>query len=156
MPANQISSRARTYALYTGVPHQAACAAVAATPPGAPLIPAPAQFDQLLLESEAFYRILNSQRYFFECPFGIRYVQLTSHGIELNLESDASLASLLSGLLRRIGVLHTVAVPHVVTGHEARLGEWWILQLEHDSETALRRAELVQALLTFPFSCRGD
>ncbi|WP_260859884.1 hypothetical protein [Streptomyces cupreus] len=25
-------------------------------------------------------------------------------------------------------------------------GEWWILQLEHDSETALRRAELVQAL----------
>ncbi|MER5373402.1 hypothetical protein [Streptomyces sp. NPDC002553] len=43
-------------------------------------------------------------------------------------------------------LLHTVAVPQVVTGHEARLGEWWILELDHDSETGLRRAELVQTL----------
>ncbi|MGW2788099.1 hypothetical protein ACWC3X_44310 [Streptomyces populi] len=27
-----------------------------------------------------------------------------------------------------------------------RLGEWWSLQLEHDSETSLSRAELVRAL----------
>ncbi|MEU0213924.1 hypothetical protein ABZ281_01995 [Streptomyces sp. NPDC006265] len=253
MPANQISSRARTYALYTGAPHQAAYAAVAAVQPGAPLIPGPAQYDQLILESEVFYWILNAQRHFFEYPFGIRYVQPTSHGIQLHLESNASLDSLLSGLLpcrspmrhgrdeiyglngvricartdrgielrrlgqptsirltgpsrrafqkaetalaqtiqsnggeacwqagdawtpyekqwdtehqpisyestwrdaawlpsgllRRLGLLHTVAVPQVVTGHEARLGEWWILQLEHDSDTSLRRAELVQAL----------
>lgn len=51
-----------------------------------------------------------------------------------------------SGLLRRLGLLHTVAVPHVVTGHEARLGGWWILELDHDSDTGLRRAELAQAL----------
>lgn len=253
MPATQISNRARTYALYTGAPHQAAYKTVAAAEPDAPLIPAPVQHDQLLLESEAFYWILNTQRHFFEYPFGIQYVQPTSHGIRLHLESNASLDSLLSGLLpcrapmrtgrdeiyglngvriytrtergielrrlgqptsiwltgpsrrafqkaetavvqqiqrnggeacwkagdawtdyekqwdterqpityestwrdaawlpsgllRRLGLLHTVAVPHVVTGHEARLGEWWILQLEHGSDTALRRAELVQAL----------
>ncbi|MET8747839.1 hypothetical protein [Streptomyces sp. NPDC004728] len=51
-----------------------------------------------------------------------------------------------SGLLRRLDLLHTVAVPHLVTGHEARLGEWWILELDHASDTGLRRAELVQAL----------
>ncbi|MER8199474.1 hypothetical protein ABTY00_36820 [Streptomyces microflavus] len=34
------------------------------------------------------------------------------------------------------------AVPQIVTGREARLGEWWILQLEHDAETSLHRAEL--------------
>ncbi|MGW7452807.1 hypothetical protein [Streptomyces sp. NPDC054787] len=50
------------------------------------------------------------------------------------------------GLLRRLGLLHTVAVPQAVTGHEARLGEWWILAPDHDSEAGLRRAELVQAL----------
>ncbi|MBM7174014.1 hypothetical protein JQK87_37795, partial [Streptomyces sp. G44] len=99
MPATQISSRARTYALYTGAPRQAACEAVAAVEPGAPLIPTPAQHDQLILESEAFYWILNAQRHFFEYPFGIRYVQPTSHGIRLHLESNASLDSLLSGLL---------------------------------------------------------
>ncbi|MFI1753511.1 hypothetical protein [Streptomyces sp. NPDC020571] len=49
-------------------------------------------------------------------------------------------------LLRRLGLLHTFAVPQVVTGREARVGEWWILQFEHDSDTGLRCAELVQAL----------
>ncbi|MER5347126.1 hypothetical protein ABT030_43975 [Streptomyces mirabilis] len=253
MPATQTTSRARTYALYTGTPHQVACDAVAALQPQAPLIPAPAQQAQLLLESEVFYHVLNTQRYFFEYPFGIRYVQPTSQGIRLHLENNDSLDSLLSGLLpgrapmrtgrdqiyglngvricartdrgielrrlgqptsirltgpsrrafqkaeealaqriqtnggeaswlagdtwtpyekqwdaerqpliyeqiwrdaawlpsgllRRLGLLHTVAVPQIVTGHESRLGEWWILQLEHDSETSLRRAELVQAL----------
>jgi hypothetical protein len=253
MSATQTSSRARTYALYTGAPRQAACDAVTALQPGAPLIPAPAQQAQLLLESEVFYWVLNSQRHFFEYPFGIRYVQPTPHSIKLHLESNESLDSLLggllpsrapmrtgrdeiyglngvricartdhgielrrlgqptsiqltgpsrrafqkaeaalaqqiqsnggeacwlagdtwtpyekqwdderqpiayestwrdaawlpSGLLRRLGLLHTVAVPQVVTGHEARLGEWWILHLEHDSDTGLRRAELVQAL----------
>jgi hypothetical protein len=221
--------------------------------PGAPLIAAPPQYDQLLLESKAFHWILTVQRHFFEYPFGIRYVQPTSQGIQLHLESNASLDSLLSGLLpcrspmragrdkiyglngvricartdrgielrrlgqptsirltgpsrrafqkaetnlaqrihsnggeacwlagdawtpyekqwdtdrqpiayestwrgaawlpsgalRRLRLLHTVAVPQVVTGHEARLGKWWILQLEHDSDTGLRRAELAQAL----------
>ncbi|NED35830.1 hypothetical protein [Streptomyces sp. SID8499] len=253
MSATQTSSRARTYALYTGTPRQVACDAVAAVQPDAPLIPAPAQYAQLLLESEVFYWVLNTQRHYFEYPFGIRYVQPTSEGVRLHLESNTSLDSLLSGLLpcrspmrvgrdeiyglngvricartdrgielrrlgqptriqltgpsrrafqkaeaalaqqiqsnggeacwlagdiwtpyekqwdterqpliyekiwrdaawlpsgllRRLGLLHTVAVPQVVTGHESRLGEWWILQLEHDSETALRRAELVQAL----------
>ncbi|MFF5553998.1 hypothetical protein [Streptomyces olivaceoviridis] len=51
-----------------------------------------------------------------------------------------------SGLLRRLGLLHTVAVPKAVTGHEAWLGEWWILELDHDCDIGLRRAELVQAL----------
>lgn len=64
-----------------------------------------------------------------------------------------------SGLLRRLGLLHTVAVPQVVTGHEARLGEWWILELDHDSDTGLRRAELVQALTDpehgLPLELRG-
>ncbi|MFC8949511.1 hypothetical protein [Streptomyces rochei] len=253
MSKTQISSRARTYAMYTGAPRQLASDVVNALPRHAPLIPAPAHQAQLLLESEVFYRILSSQRHFFEYPFGIRYVQPTTDGLRLHLESDASLDSLLagllpgraqvstardqiyginglricartergielrrlgqpasiqltgpsrraflnsetaladqirsnggeaswlagdtwtvherrwederqpityestwreaawlpSGLLRRLGVLHTVAVPQVVTGHEARLGEWWILELDHDSDTGLRRAELVQAL----------
>ncbi|MFI1205606.1 hypothetical protein ACH4VR_40330 [Streptomyces sp. NPDC020883] len=51
-----------------------------------------------------------------------------------------------SGLLRRLGLLHTVAVPQIVTGHEARLGELWILRLDHFPDTGLRRAELVEAL----------
>jgi hypothetical protein len=232
------------YALYTGAPRQFACEVVDALPPGAPLIPAPAHQAQLLLESEAFYWILNSQRHFFEYPFGIRYVQPTAQGVRLHLESHASLDSLLggllpcrapmrtgrdqiyglngvricartergielrrlgqptsiqltgpsrgafhraeaavaqqiqsnggeacwlagdtwtayekqwdderqpiayestwraaawlpSGLLRRLGLLHTVAVPQVVTGHEARLGEWWILELDHDCDSGL-------------------
>ncbi|RSS84994.1 hypothetical protein EF919_38315, partial [Streptomyces sp. WAC02707] len=231
-----------------------------------PLIPAPAHQTQLLLESEAFYRILSYQRNFFEFPFGIRYVQPTAEGIRLDLESNASLDSLLaallpgrvpagtghdeiqglngvrittrtdrgielrrlgqptsirltglsrrafqkaetalaericetggeaswlagdtwtaherrwederqpltyepiwrqaawlpSGLLRRLGLLHTVAVPQVVTGHESRLGEWWILELDHDADTGLRRAELVQALTDpehgLPLELRG-
>ncbi|MFH7598026.1 hypothetical protein WDV06_23435 [Streptomyces racemochromogenes] len=198
------------------------------------------------------YWVLGSQRNFYEFPFGIQYVQSTADGIRLHLESNASLDSLLSGLLpgrvrvgtgddettasmgagsqheasaasnsaasdsppasgsqappdapsrrpkprsptasattearpagspatpgpptnaggktsasqcptnprrdaawlpsgllRRLGLLHTVAVPQVATGHEARPGEWWILKLDHDGDTALRRAELVQAL----------
>lgn len=64
-----------------------------------------------------------------------------------------------SGLLRRLGLLHTVAVPQVVTGHDARLGEWWILELDHDCDTGLRRAELVQALTDpdhgLPLELRG-
>ncbi|MGW2109407.1 hypothetical protein [Streptomyces sp. NPDC001948] len=266
MSANQTSNRARTYALYTGAPRQLACEAVAGLPRHAPLIPAPAHHAQLLLESEAFYWILSSQRNFFEFPFGIRYVQPTEKSIRLHLESNASLDSLLagllpgrvpagtgrdeihglnglriaarsergielrrlgqpagiqltgpsrrafhkaeaalaeqihadggeaswlagdtwttherlwederqplayestwheaawlpSGLLRRLGLLHTVAVPHLVTGHESRLGEWWILELDHASDTGLRQAELVQALTDpehgLPLELRG-
>ncbi|OLO25875.1 hypothetical protein PZ61_0236270 [Streptomyces sp. MNU77] len=266
MPDTRISSRARTYALYTGAPRQVACDVVAGLPRHAPLIPAPVHQAQLLLESEAFYRILSYQRDFFEFPFGIRYVQPTAEGIRLDLESNASLDGLLaallpgrvqagtghdeiqglngvritartdrgielrrlgqptsirltgvsrrafqkaettlaerthdiggeaswltgdtwtvderrwederqpltyestwreaawlpSGLLRRLGLLHTVAVPHVVTGHESRLGEWWILELDHASDTGLRRAELVQALTDpehgLPLELRG-
>ncbi|MFI5987814.1 hypothetical protein ACIBEA_44055 [Streptomyces sp. NPDC051555] len=242
MSASQISSRARTYALYTGAPRQLACDVLAALPPDAPLIPAPTHHAQLRLESEAFYWILNSQRDFYEFPFGIRYVQPTADGVRLHVESDASLDSLLagllparmpvgtgqdeiyglngvrihartergielrrlgqptslqvtgpsrrayqkaeatlahriqtnggeacwqaggtwtdyekqwederqpiayddtwraaawlpSGLLRRLGLLHTVAIPQVVTGHEARLGEFWILELDHYCDT---------------------
>ncbi|MEU5958260.1 hypothetical protein [Streptomyces sp. NPDC047525] len=213
-----------------------------------------------------FYRVLNSQRRFFEFPFGIRYVEPTEAGVRLHLESDDSLDTLLggllpcrmpvgtgreeiyglngvrirartergielhrlgqptslqltgpsrrgfskaeatlaqriqnaggeacwlaagawtdherqwdderqpisydatwraaawlpSGLLRRLGLLHTVAAPQVVTGHDARLGEWWILELDHDSDTGLRRAELVQALTDpdhgLPLELRG-
>ncbi|MEU5137705.1 hypothetical protein [Streptomyces californicus] len=266
MASSQISSRARTYALYTGAPRQLACDVVAGLPRHAPLIPAPAHQAQLLLESEAFYRILSFQRDFFEFPFGIRYVQPSAEGIQLDLESSASLDGLLaallpgrvpvstgrdeihglngvrittrtdrgielrrlgqptsvrltglsrrafqkaeaalaertcdlggeanwragdtwttderrwederqpliyestwreaawlpSGLLRRLGLLHTVAIPHVVTGHESRLGEWWILELDHASDTSLRRAELVQALTDpehgLPLELRG-
>ncbi|MFE7112732.1 hypothetical protein ACFU98_38210 [Streptomyces sp. NPDC057575] len=61
-----------------------------------------------------------------------------------------------SGLLRRLGLLHTVAVPQVVTGHEARLGEWWILELDHASDTGLRRAELVQAFTDPDTVCRWN
>ncbi|MGW3882807.1 hypothetical protein ACWEC4_22200 [Streptomyces sp. NPDC005055] len=253
MSVNQISRRARTYSLYTGAPHQLACGAVTALPPGAPLIPAPAEHAQLLLESEILYQVLGSQRDYFEYPFGIQYVQPTAAGLRLHLESNASLDSLLSGLLpcrmpiksgrdqiyglngvricartdqgielrrlgqptrlqltgpsrrafekaeaalaqrvednsgeaswrtkdrltdyekqwdaerqpliyestwrdaawlpsgllRRLGLLHTVAVPQIATGHESRLGEWWILRMDHFSDTGLRRAELVQAL----------
>ncbi|WP_445521376.1 hypothetical protein [Streptomyces sp. NEAU-174] len=253
MSATQISNRARTYALYTGAPRQLACDVVAALPPGCPLVPAPAEQEQLLFESEVFYQVLSSRQNFFEYPFGIKYVEPTTGGLRLSLESNASLESLLcgllpcrmpikpgpdeiyglngvricrrtergielrrlgqttsltlsgpsrrafekaeaalarrvedaggeacwraegtwtdyekqweadrqpllyeatwrdaawlpSGLLRRLGLLHTVAVPQVVTGHEARLGEWWILELDHFSDTGLRRAELVQAL----------
>jgi len=32
-----------------------------------------------------------------------------------------------SGLLRRLGLLHTVAIPHMLTGHDSQLGRWWIL-----------------------------
>ncbi|MCX4850528.1 hypothetical protein [Streptomyces sp. NBC_00893] len=99
MSATQTSSRARTYALYTGAPCQAACDAVTALQPHAPIIPEPAHQAQLLLESEVFYRVLNSQRHFFEYPFGIRYVQPTPHSTRLHLESNVSLESLLSGLL---------------------------------------------------------
>ncbi|MFF5393172.1 hypothetical protein ACFY5H_33460 [Streptomyces sp. NPDC013012] len=64
-----------------------------------------------------------------------------------------------SGLLRRLNLLHTVALPQVVTGHESRLGEWWILELDHDADTGLRRAELVQALTDpehgLPLKLRG-
>lgn len=267
MSATQISSRARTYALYTGAPRQLACDVVAALPPGAPLIPAPAEDAQLLFESEILYWAFNSQRHFFEYPFGIRYVQPTAAGLRLHLESNASLDSLLSGLLpcrwpmgtterdeihglngvrirartergielsrlgqptslqltgptraafekaeaalarsvqdnggeacwladdtwtdyerqwdderqpisydstwraaawlpsgllRRLGLLHTVAVPQVVTGHESRLGEFWILSMDHFSDTGLRRAELVQALTDpvngLPLELRG-
>ncbi|WP_329046723.1 hypothetical protein [Streptomyces sp. NBC_01422] len=266
MSTTQISNRARTYARYTGVPRQLACEAVAALLPSAPLIPAPAHPAQLLFESEVFYRVLGSQRDFSEYPFGIRYVQPAPDFVRLHLESNASLDSMLagllprrtpmgtgrdeihglngvrihsrtergielrrlgqptrlqltgpsrrafqkaetalaerihsaggeaswlaganwttherrwederqpityeatwrdaawlpSGLLRRLGLLHTVAVPQVVTGHEARLGEWWILELDHDSETGLRRAELVQALTDsehgLPLELRG-
>ncbi|MFD6967390.1 hypothetical protein [Streptomyces sp. NPDC059949] len=266
MSASQISSRARTYALYTGAPRQLACDVVAALPPDAPLIPAPAQQAQLLLESETLYWILNAQRHFFEYPLGIRYVQPTVDGLRLHVESNASLDSLLagllptrvpmrtgrdeiyglngvricartergielrrlgqptsiqitgpsrrafekaesalahqiqssgaeacwlagdtwtayekqwddecqpiaydpawraaawlpSGLLRRLGLLHTVAVPQVVTGHESRLGEFWILSMDHFSDTGLRRAELVQALTDpvngLPLELRG-
>lgn len=264
--ANQISNRARTYALYTGAPRQLACEVVASLSPHAPLIPAPAHPAQLLLESEAFYWILNSQRDFFEFPFGIRYVQPTAEGIRLHLESNRSLDRLLpgllpgrmplgtdddtiygvnglritargergielrklghptsiqisgpsrrafqkaeaalaqrihdqggeaswlagdawtaherlwederqplsydaswrqaawlpSGLLRRLGLLHTVAVPQVVRGDQARVGAWWILELDHASDTGLRRAELVQALTDpehgLPLELRG-
>jgi hypothetical protein len=266
MPYTKISSRARTYALYTGAPRQLACDVVTGLPQHAPLIPAPVHQAQLLLESEAFYRILSYQRAFFEFPFGIRYVQPTAEAIRLDVESNASLDGLLaallpgrvpagtghdeiqglngiritartdrgielrrlgqpttirltglsrrafqkaetaladrtrdiggeaswlagdtwtaherrwederqpltyestwrqaawlpSGLLRRLGLLHTVAVPQVVSGHEARLGEWWILQLDHDANTGLRRAELVQALTDpehgLPLELRG-
>ncbi|WP_405681797.1 DUF1963 domain-containing protein [Streptomyces sp. NBC_00057] len=64
-----------------------------------------------------------------------------------------------SGLLRRLGLLHTVAIPQVVTGHEARLGEFWVLEMDHFSDTGLRRAELVQALTDpvngLPLELRG-
>ncbi|MEU2354378.1 hypothetical protein ABZ599_15670 [Streptomyces misionensis] len=253
MTVNQCSSRARTYALYTGAPRQLASRVVAALAPTAPLIPGPAEPAQLLLESEVLYQVLSSQRRFFEYPFGIDYVEPTADSLSLHLESNASLDTLLSGLLpcrmpmeggrdeiyglnglriharsghgmelrrlgqptslkltgpsqrafqkaeaalaarvqqqggqacwlagdtwtdyerrweddrqplvyepiwrdaawlpsgllRRLGLLHTVAAPQVVTGHEARLGEWWVLELDYDSDTGLRRAELVQAL----------
>lgn len=266
MSTTKISNRARTYAQYTGVPRQAACDIVAALPPGAPLIPAPTEPAQILFESEIFYQILSSQRPFAEYPFGIRYVQPTAAALRLHLESNASLDTLLggllprrapmgtgpdqiyglhglrirrrtergvelhrlgqptslqltgpsgraflnaeaalakrvtdnggepcwrtehtltdyeqqwdaerqpliyestwsdaawlpSGLLRRLGLLHKVAVPQIVTGHEARLGEWWILELDHDSDTGLRRAELVNALTDpdhgLPLELRG-
>ncbi|MFB8000331.1 hypothetical protein ACFC4G_47225 [Streptomyces sp. NPDC056002] len=266
MSATQTSSRARTYALYTGAPRQLACEIVAGLPRHAPLIPAPAHRAQLLLESETFYWILSSQRNFFEFPFGIQYVQPTAEGIRLRLESNASLDSLLagllparvsvgtgddeihglngcritarsergielrrlgqptsiqltgpsrrafhkaeatlverirdhageaswlasdtwtaherrwederqplpyestwrgaawlpSGLLRRLGLLRTVAVPQVVTGHQSRLGEWWILELDHYPDTGLRRTDLVQALTDpehgLPLELRG-
>ncbi|MES4886121.1 hypothetical protein ABVB69_37330 [Streptomyces sp. NPDC000349] len=62
-------------------------------------------------------------------------------------------------MLRGLGLLHTVAVPQVVTGHESRLGEWWILELDHHSDTGLRRAELVHALTDpehgLPLNCAG-
>ena len=99
MAANQSSSRARTYSLYTGAPRQLACEVVAALPPGTPLIPTPAEHAQLLLESEVLYQILGSQRHCFEFPFGIQYVEPTAVGLRLHLESNASLDSLLSGLL---------------------------------------------------------
>ncbi|WP_331727028.1 hypothetical protein OG215_41810 (plasmid) [Streptomyces globisporus] len=64
-----------------------------------------------------------------------------------------------SGLLRRLGLLHTVAAPQLVSGHEARLGEWWILELDHFPDTGLRRAELVEALTDaehgLPLTLRG-
>lgn len=78
---------------------QLACEVVAGLPRRAPLIPAPAHHEQLLLESEVFYWVLGSQRNFFEFPFGIQYVQPTADGIRLHLESNASLDSLLAGLL---------------------------------------------------------
>ncbi|MFE9679775.1 hypothetical protein ACFYO5_37715 [Streptomyces sp. NPDC006259] len=50
-------------------------------------------------------------------------------------------------------------MPQVVTGHQSRLGEWWILELDHYSDTGLRRAELVQALIDpehgLPLELRG-
>ncbi|WP_055533891.1 hypothetical protein [Streptomyces graminilatus] len=265
MSANQISRRARTYALYTGAPRQVACDVVAALAPGEPLIPAPSEPAQLLLESEVLYQVLGSQRLLFEYPFGIQYVEPTKAGLRLHMESNTSLDKLLSGLLpcrmpmktgrdqiyglngvricrrtergielrrlgqptsltltgpsrrafesaeatlvqrvedhggeacwrtegwtayerqwdaerqpliyesvwrdaawlpsgllRRLGLLHTVAVPQVVTGHESRLGEWWILELDHDAQTSMRRAELVQALTDpehgLPLELRG-
>ncbi|MFF6829246.1 hypothetical protein [Streptomyces longwoodensis] len=266
MPVSQSSSRARTYALYTGAPRQLASNVVAALTPAGPLIPAPAEPAQLLLESEVFYQVLSCQRRFFEYPFGIRYVEPSADSLGLQLDSNASLDSLLSGLLpcrmpmgdgrdeiyginglrvhartthsvelrrlgqptslrltgpsrraferaeaalvarvhenggeacwlagdtwtgyerrweddrqplvyesiwrdaawlpsgllRRLGLLHTVATPQVVTGHESRLGEWWVLELDYDSDTALRRAELVQALTDpdhgLPLELRG-
>lgn len=253
MSVNKISSRARNYARYTGASRQVACDHLATLASGAPLIPAPAEHEQLLLESEVFYRVLASQSQFFEFPFGIRYVQPTTAGLRLHLESTRSLDYLLSsllpcrmpsligrgeihglngvrihtradrgielqrlgqptsitlagpshrafekaeadllkrvaeeggqpcwragqqwtdserrwdaerqpltyepawrgaawlpsGLLRRLGLLHTVAAPRAVAGHESRLGDWWVLELDHFSDTALRRAELVEAL----------
>ncbi|WP_176734544.1 hypothetical protein [Streptomyces sp. EN23] len=44
------------------------------------------------------------------------------------------------------GLLHTVAAPQLAAGHESRLGEWWILELDHFPDTGLRRAELVKTL----------
>ncbi|MFD8726078.1 hypothetical protein ACFV2H_51300 [Streptomyces sp. NPDC059629] len=253
MSVTRISSRARTYALYTGAPRQTACDAVAALRPHEPVITNAARHEQLLLESEVFYHVLSSQGAYCEYPFGIRYVQPTPQGLGIHLESSAALDNLLStllpcrtpvgsgqdeiyglngvrisartehgvelrrlgqptsirltgasrravgqaeaalvdrirhiggqacwladdtwtpyekhwdnerqpliyeslwrnaawlpsGLLRRLGLLHTVATPQIVTGHEAQLGECWVLRLEHDSDTSLRRAELVQAL----------
>lgn len=251
MSVDRMSSRARVYARYTGVPRQIACDVVGALAPGTPLIPEPAEHAQVLFESEVLYQVLSSQRSFFEYPFGIRYVEPTAAGVRLHVESNESLNGLLSGLLpcrmpvksgdeiyglngtricrrteegielrrlgqqtslkltgcsprafanaeaalaqrvedyggqacwrsegwtayekqweaerqpliyesiwrdaawlpsgllRRLGLLHTVAVPQFVTGHESRLGEWWVLQLDHDADTGLRRAELVQAL----------
>lgn len=251
MTSTKISRRARDFALYTGAPRQLACDVVKTLDPHRPLIPAPAEQDQLLLESEALYLIMASQRAYSEYPFGIAYVEPSPFGLRLHLENTASADTLLkallpsfeprhsgneiqglhgvricgrtahgvelrrigqptsltltgprrvferaeaellrdvqqagglacwrsteawtdqeirwdaerepliyqptwragawlpSGLLRRIGLLHTVAVPHVVTGHESQLGELWVLRLEHNFETSLRRADLVRAL----------
>jgi len=96
MTVNQCSSRARTYALYTRAPRQLASDIVAALAPTAPLIPAPAEPAQLLLESEVLYQVLSSQRRFFECPFGIDYVEPTADSLNLHLESNASLDTLLA------------------------------------------------------------
>ncbi|MFF3275998.1 hypothetical protein ACFYWU_34430 [Streptomyces chrestomyceticus] len=267
MPSAQISRRAHTYVRYTGAPRQLASNVVAALAPGAPLIPAPAEHEQLLFESEVLYHVLSTQRDFFEYPFGIQYVEPTADDVRLHVESARSLDLLLSGLLpcympvgpgergelyglcgvricartergielrrlgrpgslkltgpsrrcfaqaearllervednggqacwrtegrwtdqerrwdadrqplvyepiwrdaawlpsgllRRLGLLHTVAVPQLVTGHENRLGEWWILELDHFADTGLRRAELVQALTDadhgLPLQLRG-
>lgn len=266
MAAPQFCIRTRAYALYTGASHQVARDAVASLAPHAPLIPAATHHAQVLLESEVFSLILDTQRDFFEYPLGIWYVQPTPEGLRLHLESNASLDSLLgallpkgaprhrgraeiyglngvricertqngielrrlgqptsikltgpsrkafqkaeaalaegiqegggeacwlagdtwtaserqwdndrqpltyesgwrdaawlpSGLLRRLGLLHTVAIPQVVTGHMARIGRWWILQLEHGSDTGLRQARLVEALTDpvhgLPLELRG-
>ncbi|MFD6329271.1 hypothetical protein ACFWGI_06790 [Streptomyces niveus] len=100
MSTTKIINRARAYSQYGGAPRQAACAFVAA-PPGAPLVPAPAEPAQLLFESEIFYQILSSQRPFSDYPFGICYVQPTAAALRLHLESNASLDTLLGGLLTR-------------------------------------------------------
>ncbi|MFE9138068.1 hypothetical protein [Streptomyces sp. NPDC007355] len=74
-------------------------------------------------------------------------------------EHDGPPRQTCSTLLRRLGLLHTVAVPQVVTRHESRLGERWILELDHDAGTGLRRAELVHALTDpehgLPLELRG-
>ncbi|WP_327302198.1 hypothetical protein OG730_00550 [Streptomyces sp. NBC_01298] len=64
MSASQTSSRAPTYTLYTGAPRQLASEVVAARPPEAPLIPAPAEHAQLILESEVLYWVLSPQRHY--------------------------------------------------------------------------------------------
>jgi hypothetical protein len=51
-----------------------------------------------------------------------------------------------AALLRRIGPLHTVAVPQVVTRRHGRLGDLWILELDHLQNTGLRLGESVDAL----------
>jgi hypothetical protein len=59
---------------------------------------------------------------------------------------EQAAAWLASGLLRRLGLFHQVAVPQLVTGYRPLKGGGWILNLDYLPDTALRLGELVEAL----------
>ncbi|MFG3134558.1 hypothetical protein ACGFZU_43670, partial [Streptomyces tendae] len=156
MAVNQKSSRASVYARYTGAPRQIACDVVGELAPGAPLVPVPSE-RQVLFESEVFYQVLSSQRSLFEYPFGIRYVEPTTVGVRLHVESNESLDGLLSGLLPcrmpvktgqdQIYGLHGVRIcRYTEQGIELRrLGEPTSLKLTGFSRRAFSNAEAALA-----------